>query len=235
VRKLDNDGWQLQVQFEHLALEVTNGSRRVFAADSDQPPGQDARNPVGARLRKMAGARLEYFTDANGKVDRMNGYAELVDRVAGRDAKEQAAFKDLFSEIALSKYGSIFEDTVSQRVVKAGDRWSIKMNVPSNAGDLDLKINCRFKNWEQRGEHRCVHITFTGTIATLPGTDPSLLRARIEDGRISGDLWWDPALGVGVESVQKITAQLNLNQNGQAISIPFAEQTRLQLLGIDDA
>ena len=76
VKKLDNGGWQLQLEFESLALVVTNGNRRVFAADSTQNPAQDARNPVGARLRKMTGARLEYFTDANGKVEQMNGYPE---------------------------------------------------------------------------------------------------------------------------------------------------------------
>ncbi|HEX7578077.1 MAG TPA: sigma-70 family RNA polymerase sigma factor, partial [Verrucomicrobiae bacterium] len=112
VRNLENGGWQLQLEFASLAMEVGQGNRKEFAADSTQSPAQDVRNPVGARLRKMVGARFEYFTDANGKVEKMDGYPELVNRVAGNDVKEQAAFKDLFSEIELQKYGSIGEDTV---------------------------------------------------------------------------------------------------------------------------
>jgi len=234
VKKLDNGGWQLQLEFESLALVVTNGNRRVFAADSTQNPAQDARNPVGARLRKMTGARLEYFTDANGKVEQMNGYPELVTRVAGNNQQEQAAFKDMFSEINLEKYGSVLEDTVPSRVVKLGDRWTIQLKVPSNGGNLNVDIKCAFKNWEQRASHKCMHITYTGSISA--GRDPaaSTLRVTIEKGKISGDVWFDPVWETMVGSAQDVNLQLKINQNGQIQTVPLNEKTRVTLIAVED-
>jgi hypothetical protein len=235
IRKLDNDGWQFQLELGSLALAVTNGNRQVFAADSAQNPAQDARNPVGARLRKMTGARLEYFTDANGKVGNMNGYQELVTRVAGNNPQEQAAFKDMFSQINLEKYGSVLEDTVPRRVVKLGDHWTMKLKVPSNGGNLNLDIKCVFKNWEQRADHKCMHITYTGNISAEAGPGASTLRVKIEKGTMSGDVWFDPELGMAVESVEDVDAQLKINQNGQIQTTPLNEKTRVTLVAVEDA
>jgi RNA polymerase sigma factor (sigma-70 family) len=234
VRKLDNGGWQLQLEFESLALAVTMGDRKVFEADSTQKPAQDARNPVGARLRKMTGARLEYFTDANGKVEKMNGYQELVTRVAGGNQQEQAAFKDLFDEISLEKYGSVGEDTTPRRVVKLGDHWAVKLKVPSNAGNLNLDIKCAFKNWEQRADHKCMRITFTGSISAEADSNVAALRVKIEKGKVSGDVWFDPQLGMMVESAQDVNAQLKINQKGQILTVPLNQKTRVTLVDVED-
>ncbi|MGA2853468.1 MAG: DUF6263 family protein [Verrucomicrobiota bacterium] len=234
VRKLENGGWQLQLEFESLALEVTNGNRKVFAANSTQKPVQDTSNPVGARLRKMTGARLEYFTDANGKAEKMNGYQELVTRVAGTNQQEQAAFKDMFSEIGLEKLGSILEDTVPRRVVKPGDRWTMSLKAPSNAGNLQVDLKCVFKNWEQRANYKCMHITFTGTISAGAGSDASALQAKIEKGTVTGNIWFDPELGMAVESANDVDAQLKINQNGQIQTVPLNEKSRGTLLAVED-
>jgi RNA polymerase sigma factor (sigma-70 family) len=234
VRKLENGGWQLQLEFESLTLEVTNGNRKVFAANSTQKPVQDPSNPVGARMRKMIGARLEYFTDANGKAEQMNGYPELVTRVAGNNQQEQAAFKDMFSEIGLEKLGSILEDTVPRRVVKLGDRWTMSLKAPSNAGNLQVDLKCVFKNWEQRANYKCMHITFTGTISAGAGSDASALQAKIEKGTVTGNIWFDPELGMAVESANDVNAQLKINQNGQIQTVPLNEKSRGTLLAVED-
>ena len=234
IRKLDTGGWQLQLELGSLALAVTNGNRQVFAADSAQNPAQDARNQVGARLRKMTGARMEYFTDANGKVEQMNGYPELVTRVAGNNQQEQAAFKDMFNEINLEKYGSVLEDTVPRRVVKLGDRWVMQLKVPSNAGNLQVDIKCVFKNWEQRAGHKCMHITYTGSISAERDPAASTLRVTIEKGKITGDVWFDPELGMAVESAEDVNAQLKINQNGQIQTVPLNEKTRATLMAVED-
>lgn len=234
VRKLDNGGWQLQLEFESLTLVVSNGNRRAFVADSTQSPAQDAQNSLGARYRKMVGGRLEYFTDANRKVERMNGYQELINRVAGNDPREQAAFKDSFDEISLEKFGSVGEDTVPSRTVSVGDRWVVSMNAPSNVGSLQVNIECRFKNWEQRANRRCAHIVFTGTLSSDAVPDISTLRAKIEKGKITGEFWFDPELGGAVESTENIDAQLKINQNGQIQTVPFNEKNRVTMISVED-
>ena len=234
VKELDNGGWQLQLEFERLTLEVNDGGRKAFSADSTQNSVQDAKNPVGARLRKMVGARLQYFTDANGKVEKMEGYPELVNRVAGGNPKEQAAFRDLFNETALEKFGSFAEDSTPRRVVKLGDSWAVRLKVPSNAGALNVDLKCTFKNWEQHADRKCMRIKFTGKIT--PQTTPNTpnLPVKIEKGRLSGETWFDPELGMVVESVFDADMSLKINQQGQILTMPGNEKNRLELVEVED-
>jgi RNA polymerase sigma factor (sigma-70 family) len=234
VKELDNGGWQLQLEFEGLAMEVTAGDRKVFSSDSTQNPAQDARNPVGARLRKMVGARLQYFTDANGKVEKMEGYQELVNRVAGENPKEQAAFRELFSENALKKCGSIGEDTTPRRVVKLGDSWAIRLEVPSNVGILNVDIRCTFKNWEQHADRKCMRIKCTGNFSPQAGPNAANLPVKIEKGRFSGNIWFDPELGMIVESALDEDMNLKITRQGQTLTLPLNEKNRLALVDVED-
>jgi hypothetical protein len=234
VRELDNGGWQLQLEFESLTLEVTAGGRKIFSADSSQNPAQDSKNPVGARLRKMVGARLQYFINANGKVEKMEGYQELVSRVAGKNPREQAAFRDLFNENALEKYGSFAEDTTPRRVVKLGDSWAIRLVVPSNAGILNVDIRCTFKNWEQHADRKCMRIKFTGNFSPQAAPNTPNLPVKIEKGRLSGETWFDPELGMVVESVLDADMNLKINQRGQILTLPLNEKNRLALVDVED-
>jgi hypothetical protein len=235
VRELDNGGQQLQLEFESLALEVMVGDRKVFSADSSQNPAQDAQNPVGARLRKMAGARLQYFIDANGKVERMEGYPELVNRVAGENPREQAAFRDSFSESTLKQSGSIGEDTTPRRVVKLGDSWPMRLEVPNDNGSLNVDLKCVFKNWELHANRKCMRINVTGDFSPQAAPNTASLPAKIIMGKLSGEVWFDPALGMIVEialdenvNVKKITRQ------GQTLTFPVNHQVRRALVAVED-
>jgi RNA polymerase sigma factor (sigma-70 family) len=234
IKELDNGGWQLQLEFESLAMEVSDGSRKVFSADSTQDPAQDAKNPVGARLRRMVGARLQYFVNANGKVEKMEGYQELVNRVAGENPQEQAAFRDLFSENALEKCGSIGEDTTPRRVVKLGDSWAIRLEVSSNVGILNVDVSCTFKNWEQHADRKCMRIICAGDFS--PQTDPNAANrpVKIEKGRFSGNVWFDPELGMIVGSALDEDMNLKITRQGQTLTLPLNEKNRLTLLAVED-
>ena len=234
VRELDNGGWQLELEFDALTLEVTVGGRKVFSADSTQKPAQDAGNPMGARLRKMVGARIQYFVNANGKVERMEGYPELVTRVAGTNPREQAAFRDSFNETALEKLGTIAEDSTPRRVVKPGDRWAIRLEAPSNAGQLNVDIKCTFKNWEQHADRKCMRIKYTGSFSPLATSDATNLPVRIEQGKFSGDLWFDPELGMVIEDFIDMNMDLKITRQGKSLSMPLNEKRRLALVAVED-
>jgi hypothetical protein len=235
VRELDNGGWQLQLEFEGLTLEVSTGDRKVFSADSTQNSALDAKNPVGGRLRKMVGARLQYFTDANGKVEKMEGYPELVTRVAGENPQEQAAFRDLFGENSLKQYGSIGEDTTPRRIVKLGDSWLIRLEVPDDNGTLNVDLKCTFKNWEQHADRKCMRIKVTGNFSPQAASNTASLPAKIIKGELSGEAWFDPALGMIAElaldedvNVKRITRQ------GQTLTFPVNHKIRRALVAVED-
>jgi RNA polymerase sigma factor (sigma-70 family) len=231
VRQLDNGGRQLQLEFESLAVEVSEGSRKTFSADSTQNPAPDAENPVGVRLHKMVGARLQYFINANGKVEKMEGYPELVKRVAGENPQEQAAFKSLFNENMLKQYGSVGEDTTPLRVVKLGDSWAARLEVPADIGMLNLDLKSTFKNWEQHADHKCMRITFTGdfSLSAVPNTP-----VKLEKAGLSGELWFDPELGMVVEMTFDANLNVKINQRGQVQTTRSNQKTRYALLAVED-
>ena len=121
-----------------------------------------------------------------------------------------------------------------RRVVELGDRWTMSLKAPSNAGNLQVDLKCVFKNWEQRAGHKCMHITFTGAISADAGSDDAALRLRIEKGKVTGDVWFDPELGMTVESAQDVNMQLKINQQGQILTFPANEKTRVTLIAVED-
>jgi RNA polymerase sigma factor (sigma-70 family) len=235
VRELDNGGQQLQLEFESLAMEVTVGDRKVFSADSTQDSAQDARNPVGARLRKMVGAHLQFFINANGKVEKMEGYPELVNRVAGENPKEQAAFRDLFGENSLKQYGSIGEDTTPRRVVKLGDSWPIRLEVPDDNGTLNVDLKCTFKNWEQHADRKCMRIKVTGNFSPQAAPNTASLPAKIIKGELSGEAWFDPELGMLVElALDEDVNVKRISRQGQTQTFPVNHKIRRALVAVED-
>ena len=235
VRELDNGGQQLQLEFESLAMEVTVGDRKVFSADSTQDSAQDARNPVGARLRKMVGAHLQFFINANGKVEKMEGYPELVNRVAGENPKEQAAFRDLFGENSLKQYGSIGEDTTPRRIVKLGDSWPIRLEVPDDNGTLNVDLKCTFKNWEQHADRKCMRIKVTGNFSPQAAPNTASLPAKIIKGGLSGEAWFDPALGMIVEfALDEDVNVKRISRQGQTQTFPVNHKVRRTLVDVED-
>ena len=232
VRELDNGGWQLQLEFEGLTVEVGDGERKMFSADSAQNSAEDAKNPVGAQLRKMVGARLQYFINANGKVEKMEGYPELVNRAAGENPKAQAAFRDMFDEKVLAKFGSFGEDSTPHRVVKLGDSWAVHLEEPSNAGALNVDLKCTFKNWEQHEDRKCIRIMFAGTVEAAPNAGS--LPVKIENGRASGETWFDPKLEMIVEIAYDANMTLKITRQGQTLTVPLNEKTRFALVDVED-
>ncbi len=234
VRDLDNGGQQLQLEFEGLTVEVGDGERKMFSADSAQNSAEDAKNPVGARLRKMVGARLQYFINANGKVEKMEGYPELVKQAAGENPKAQAAFRDMFNESVLQKFGSFGEDSTPHRVVKLGDGWAIHLEEPSGAGPLNVDLKCTFKDWEQHADHKCMRIIFAGTITPQAAPNTASLPAKIEKGRVSGETWFDPQLGMIVQIAFDADMNLKITRQGQTLTVPVNEKTRFALVDVED-
>jgi hypothetical protein len=165
LKELDNGGRQLELTFENQTINVSLGNRSVLSFDSTQTPEQDAVNSAAPILRTMIGARIQYLTDAAGKVDKVEGVDELLNRLAatGRP-QEQAMLKPMFTEDTLRRYVS-FAEAMPGHAVTVGDSWPLKMDVSSSIGVLALNLKYTFKNWEQHGGRRCAHIEVKGDIS----------------------------------------------------------------------
>ena len=237
VKELDNGGRQLQLEIEGQTVDIFQGDRRVVGFDSNQDPARDANDPTAAVLRKMVGARLQYLTAADGQVEKMEGYQELVNRMGeGGKPLVQATFKQMFTESGFRQYGlSLFAFMMPNRAVKVGETWSRKLEVPDdNIGILNVDSKCTFKNWEQHANRKCMHIKCTGNFSLQAGPDAPNLPVKIEKGRFTGDIWFDPELGMMVESALDEDMNLKITRPGQTVTVPLNEKTRFALVDVED-
>ena len=230
LKQLDNGGWQLELKFDSETLNVSQGGRTVMSFASAQSAAQDAGDPAAPILRAMIGTRIQYFTDAKGGVDRLEGMDALKSRInAAAQPQEQAVFNELFSEDTLKQYGS-FAEAMPNRVVVIGDSWQVKKDINSPIGVLTLDIKYTFKNWEQHDGHPCAHVAEVGNILTKNVSTATGMAVEITNGDISGEFWYDPALGmiVDVDNHQNMT--LKVTTRAQAMTSQINRNVRLSLL-----
>lgn len=233
LKKLDNGGWELELEFENETMEVLQGGRSVLSFDSNEKPAQETNNPVAPILRAMVGARLQYYTDADGKVEKMGGVDELMKRITASAKPQQVGmFQQMFSEDTLKRYGS-FSDALPNRIVNVGESWSVKNDIVATIGTLTLDMNYTFKNWEQHGDRKCAHVEAAGTIASK-NASAAMVGAvvEVEKGKITGDFWYDPEAGmiVDVHNLQDMT--LKITTRAQTMTQQLSQKVRVSLLDV---
>ena len=233
LKQLDNGGWELQLEFENQTMDVTQGGHSVLSFDSNENPAQETNNPIAPILRAMIGAKLQYFTDATGKVEKMDGVDELMKRIAATGKPQQRAMlQQMFSEDTLKRYGS-FSDAMPNRSVNVGDSWSTKNDIVSTIGTLTIDMKYTFKDWEKHGDRQCAHVEAAGDISSKSVSAANVGAAvEIEKGNVSGDMWFDPELGMIVDfnSDQKMSLKVTTRQ--QTVTPQLTQKIRLSLVDV---
>jgi RNA polymerase sigma factor (sigma-70 family) len=212
LKELPEGGWQLELEFVNEALDESQGGRNTLSFDSAQSQAVNAKNPLTI-LGALIGARLEYFTDADGKVQTIEGVNQLTNHIAAVGTREQRqVFNELFGGDVLKGYLS-GGDWLPNRMMNVGESWSAKNDAANLIGILTVDMKYTFKNWEQHGDHQCAHIIGTGNVSSKSISTASGKMVKIEKGKISEEFWFDPDLGMiaggneNVDAILKITTR----------------------------
>jgi RNA polymerase sigma factor (sigma-70 family) len=234
VRKeLDNGGRQLELEFTGETMDVSVGERKVSSFDSKQDSAHDAGDPMSAMQRKLLGTRFQFFTDADGQVEKMEGFEELM-RQVGTIGKPQdrAIFQQMLSGDILKEYAS-FGELMPNRPVTIGDRWRKTKDFVSPVGVMATDMEYTFKSWEQHRDRKCMRIGVAGSISAKPDATVQNSPRRNIKGKFSGDAWFDPDLGMIVDAdyVQNITME-NMNR-GQTLPLQLTEKIRFTLVDVE--
>jgi hypothetical protein len=233
LKKLDNGGWELQLEFENQTMDVAMGGHSVMSFDSNENPAQETNNPVAPILRAMVGAQLQYFTDAAGKVEKMGGVDELMKRITAAGTQQQRGmFQQMFSEDTLKRYGS-FSEALPNRIVNIGDSWPQKNDIISPIGTLTMDMNYTFKNWEQHGDRKCAHVDAAGTIVTKTVSAANVGAAvEVQNGKITGEFWFDPEQGMIVDVHNNQDMTLKITTRNQNLTQQLSQKVRVSLVDV---
>ena len=227
LKALDNGGQELELEFVSQTLNVLQGGVNIMSFDSAQ--STDDQNPAKA----VIGARVQFFTDATGKIEKTTGIDELTQRIRATGKSEaQGVFMSIFTEENLKRFLS-FDDPLPNRTIAVGESWQIKKDLAGyEFGHLDVNVKDTFKNWVQHGDHKCAHIELAGDFATKTPSAASGALIDIKKGKISGDIWFDPALGTIVDSSSAQVMTVKVTTQGQTLTPQVSRKVRMVLLDV---
>jgi hypothetical protein len=232
IKALDNGGYQLELKFESETMNVSQGTNTVLSFDSMQNPAQDANNPVAPVFRAMIGGRIQYFTDANGKVERVEGVDQLAQRIATTgNPQARAMFQQMFNAETLRRYGS-FADAMPGHPVNIGDSWPFQEDASTSIGIVTVGMKYTFRNWEQHHGRQCAHVVAQGDVTTKTISTANGMAVEIEKGKLTGEFWYDPALGMILEANNDQDLPLKITTRAQTMMSQFNQQVRIALVDV---
>jgi len=204
VKETAGGGREIDMRIGDIAMSVFQGEREVIGFDSKGETVGDDRNPIGEAFRGLVGGRLKYFIDSSNRVERIEGWKELVDAMSdklkgpGRAVLGSMLKEDYFRQMA------DFGHSLPGRAVKPGESWPSKTDVVMGPiGSISIETIYTFKGWDQRDNKRMALLESTGTITGKgdQGAGPMGMSMTIDAGKMTGKSWFDPVRSQVVESI----------------------------------
>ncbi len=234
LKEREGGGRELEMEILGMMLVSKAGSREVLSFDSKKAASSDAGKPMAPTLRKLVGSRIKFLTDVSGKIEGVEGFKEVLDRISeGSSALEQGMIKGMFSEDNFKEMDSAAQG-LPDKPVKIGDTWPIKVEMALGPlGSVVLNSQYTFKGWELHHDHKCVLLEFTGVLTAVSGPGAADGMA-IDNGKTSGKMWFDPALGMVIDTVAKQGMSIKVKTQGQSFTTKVNSTVSNTLVKIAD-
>lgn len=199
----DGGGQELTLTLGDLGLVVQAGGREVVRFDTRVgAPGPE--NGTASFMRSLVGTRLQCLLNASNSVERVEGWRDSVRQAtASASAPGRSALAGVFTEGYFRQLAD-FARVLPQRSVRPGESWSHQQDIAlGTLGRVLLDMTYQFQGWETRAGQDCAAVRITGTArSAAPGDGGSsaLGRMGVEQGKIRGTYWFNPAAGRMVET-----------------------------------
>ncbi len=236
----NTDGGHLvEMAFLGVRMSVATGGKTILDYDSNKKPGGDKADPMAgpaaAVFQKVIGAKVQYFLDASNEVEGIGGVDALSNRLATAAQDDTAAsIKSMFSESSLRQVIR-GKQIMPSNPVQPGDTWPIQMEITmGDVGTMVMDYVFTFQDWEKHGKRTCARLEFQGTIKSKPDQPPSAsgISTSISDGNSSGVCWFDPELGITIDSTINQNMTIVVSSRRNAATIP--DQTQIVMNQVID-
>jgi len=214
LKATPDGGHEVEMEFLSARMGMTAGGKTLLDYDSSKKSPAGKPNPVADMFGKIVGSKIQFFLNASNEVERMEGVDELVNRLtSGAQADALAPLKSMFSE-------GYFKQMMSQdrflppKAVQPGDTWPVQIEFPmATMGTMVMDFNFTFESWEMHGKRNCARLEFQGTITTKPdpNSNPAGMSMSILDGNSSGVSWFDPELGITIDTTMNQDMKMVIN------------------------
>lgn len=209
LRELADGGREVEMEFLRIRMEavVANQPARMQFDSEDK----SSTNATSLAFRQMVGAKLQLFLDASNEVWKVEGAEEFEKRFSTAGSKDvmTAALAGIFNKDFYKELASQGAKILPGKPVQPGDTWPVQQEISmGQLGNVTMDYTCTFKSWERRDEHNCAHLEYAGTFKGdrkgNPGAKVANLKMDMtfDNGKSTGEAWFDYELGRFVESTQ---------------------------------
>jgi len=224
----------VEMEFLSARVEVPPGSKTLSNYDSTQKSPADGVNPVAKMFGKIIGSKVQFFLNASNDVERIEGADVLAQKLeAVEPANRLEHFKNFYREGFLKQ---MIIASLPSKLVQPGDTWPAHIEfVTRTAGAICVDDNFTLQSWEKHGGRNCARLEFKGTITNKHETsaDPARMSVDIIEGRSSGVSWFDPELGLTLETTVKhemsMVITMPVNPEGSADAAPRVRKLTEQM------
>jgi hypothetical protein len=233
------DGKQkrLTVKYDRMTMDMTMGPQK-FAFDSAKP-ADDALG-LGKMIGGIVGKEFKVLVNANDEVTDIENYDEVAGALGGGAGSPlgQMFGKEQMTE--MMKQAALHNSP--GKPVKVGDSWPLNFTMKAPpVGTINLKGTYTLKGVGPHDGVSCLEIAMDGVIAT-DGTaaappQAAALGAKINGGKTTGTLWFDPALGMvrGSDSTQSMEISMkNPTQPDATMTIPMNQHIVVTMTKVED-
>ena len=222
VLQANQDGThEIEMDFLSARMGSKMGDKTLLEYDSAKKAEAGKPNPVAEMFGKIVGSKIRYFLNASNAVERIEGIDEMVARLSsGAQNNGIAELKSMFNEGYFKQMMSA-NLLLPPRPVQPGDTWPVKLEIPLGVmGTMTMNYDFTFQSWEMHGTRNCARLDFQGTIQTKPDPEakPGAVAIDIQDGTCSGTSWFDPDLGITIDTTmnQTMNMVMHVPQNPRA-------------------
>jgi len=239
LKALDDGGHQVEMEFDSQKFDLARNGQDIITFDSTQKTPAKPNSPAATAakvMRAMLDVPLDYSIAADGTVEKIDGIDALKTHLAAAvvNPRQRGMFQQLFDEGTLKQYGG-FAQISPDHPVNIGDSWSKSRDVTTGAGMMTVDITYTFEGWEQHDSHNCAHLQVTGNIKSKnqsAATGMAGAAIDFQKGQITGDVWFDPALGMFVDTVSDQDITMKITAQGQAMSGHLQQNIELSLMDV---
>jgi hypothetical protein len=196
-------GRELELEYLYASMDVSMNNRSIFSFDSSGESLDSAPNPMASYFRTLVGMRLKLLMDTNDHVESVEGLDGFLNKlVQNAPPRGREVMTNMFSEETFKQMVE-FGRGLPSHPVRPGDTWSSTNHIAMGAiGQLTLNVDYTFKNWDTREGRACALVEFTGDMESSNegGTGPMGMKMQMKDGKLSGQSWFSPDLGLPVDA-----------------------------------
>jgi len=182
-----------------MTMKMEGGKAGAKPMEYDSSKKSDKPGPFDM-LGKIVGAKIQYFLDASNEVERVEGVSQLMDRFTSTPNSQGAGFaRGMFNDDYFKQLMKV-NLLLPGKPVQPGDSWPVQWDSSAGPmGAMSMNFDCTFERWEMHGQRNCARLEFQGTVQSKPG-EKSPVPMQIQDGSCTGIAWFDPELGLTIDT-----------------------------------